>query len=178
MFRVVFPDAVRRLCELLATELEGFDEEVHAVGLVLASLDSALLNPAVVPFDEDGGDGCGVVVIERDVGDVAAALVTVGEIEAGRPLHIEDEAIGADAEARLAVAGAADVRLELIPVGVLGDVLEKEDGIVVGPVLKADAVSHIGAYENVSNLEVLLGGLGFNLQLGHRHFLSSNFLLN
>ena len=157
MFRVVFPDAVRRLCELLATELEGFNEKVHAVCLVAASLDSVLLNPAVVPFDEDGGDGCGVVVIERDVGDVAAALVTVGEVEAGRPLHLEDETVGTDAEARLAVAGAADVRLELIPVGVLGDVLEKEDGVVVGPVLKADAISDIGAYEGISNLEILLG---------------------
>lgn len=156
MFRVVFPDAARRLGELLGSELEGVDDEAHAVGLVLASLDTVLLNPVVVPFDEDERDGRGVAV-ERDFGEVAAALVTVGEVEAGRPLHLEDETVGTDAEARLAVAGAADVRLELIPVGVLGDVLEKEDGVVVGPVLKADAISDIGAYEGISNLEILLG---------------------
>ena len=168
---------MRRLDELLATELEGFDDEGHAVGLVAASLDSMLLNPLVIPFDEDGGDGRGVVVIERDFGEVAAALVTVGEVEAGRPLHLEDETVGTDAEACLAVAGAADIRLELIPVGVLGDVLEKEDGVGIGPVLKADTVSDIGAYERIANLEILLSGLGFNLHLGHRRFLSSNLFV-
>lgn len=162
----------RRLGELLATELEGFDDEIHAVGFVIASLDAVLLNPLVIPFDEDGGDGYGVVSVKRDVGDVAAAHVPVGEVETGRPLHLDDEAVRADVEARLAVASAADVRLELIPVGVLGDVLEEEDGVLIGPVLKADAVSDIGAYERIANLEILLGGLGFNLHLGHRRFLS------
>ena len=176
--RVVCSDTTRRLGELLATELEGFDDEVHALSLVIASLDAVLLNPLVIPFDEDGGDGYGVVAVERDFGEIAAAHVPVGEVETGRPLHLEDEAVRADVEARIAVAGAADVRLELIPVGVLGDVLEEEDGVIVGPVLEAYAVRDIGTYEDVANLEILLGGLGFNLHLGHRRFLSSNLLMN
>lgn len=158
--------------QVLDPELECIDKQVHTMHLVIAVDKLVLAGPLIVPLDGDAGDGR-TFPIERDIGDVTTASVSVGELEPRRPLKLHNKTVRPDTVAPVDITASVNRFLDLIPIGVLGDVRKQLDGVIVDAVDEADAWEDIGHGELVS-VEVSIERAGDDFHvLDHYRFLSS-----